>query len=79
MITMLKDLGLKSDHMYAAGFASIGLTVAKWGMSKMKRSDSRAQADRWGLFVGEWAPTFFAIGIALRLEEQHPLPRIGKD
>ena len=40
----------------------------------MKAEDSCAHADRWGLFVGEWAPTFFAIGIALRLEEQGGLP-----
>lgn len=78
MLTLLKDVGITPNHMYAAGFASIGLTFAKWGMSKMKPSDSRAQADRWGLFVGEWAPTFFAIGIALKLEEQGSLPRLGK-
>lgn len=40
----------------------------------MKAEASCAQADRWGLFVGEWAPIFFAIGIALRLEEQGVLP-----
>ena len=79
MITILKEFGLRSGHMYTAGFASIGLTLAKWGMSKMKRSESRAQADRWGLFVAEWAPTFFAVGIALKLEEQRSLPRLGKD
>lgn len=79
MISMLNEVGVKPNHMYAAGFASIGLTVAKWAMSKMKPSDSRAQADRWGLFVGQWAPTFFAVGIALKLEEQRTLPRFGKD
>ena len=45
----------------------------------MKAEASRAQADRWGLFVGEWAPTFFAIGISLRLEEQGGLPHREKD
>ena len=30
------------------------------------------RADRWGLFTGEWAPTFFAIGIALQAEEKKP-------
>ncbi|MEU3396626.1 hypothetical protein [Streptomyces filamentosus] len=23
------------------------------------------RADRWGIFVGEWVPTFFALGLAL--------------
>lgn len=78
MITILKELGLRPGQMYTAGFASIGLTLAKWSMSKMKPSESRAQADRWGLFVGQWAPTFFAVGIALKLEEQSTLPRPGK-
>lgn len=44
----------------------------------MNSSDSRAQADRWDLFVGQWAPTFFALGVALKLEEQHTLPSLGK-
>lgn len=78
MISMLKDVGLTSNHMYAAGFASIGLTVVAWAASAMKPSDSRDQADRWGLFVGEWAPTFFAIGVALKLEEQGSSLSLGK-
>ena len=26
--------------------------------------------DRWGIFVGHWAPTFFALGIALKNQEK---------
>ena len=37
--------------------------------SRGKSGDSKAQADRWGIFVGHWAPTFFALGVALQLEE----------
>lgn len=44
----------------------------------MKAEDSRAQAARWGLFDGEWAPIFFAIGISLTLEEQGGLPHREK-
>ncbi|WP_299449997.1 hypothetical protein [uncultured Serinicoccus sp.] len=69
MITTLSSYGLRSDHCYAAGFASIGLSFASHFLSRGKKDDSKAQADRWGLFVGEWAPTFFALGVALRLEE----------
>lgn len=25
---------------------------------------------RWGLFVGEWAPTFIALGLAMQLSEK---------
>lgn len=78
MISLIKDVGVTSNHMYTAGFASIGLSIAKWLMTQKKPTDSRAQADRWGLFIGEWAPTFFAIGIALKLEEQGDQSLLGK-
>ncbi|KUG61340.1 MULTISPECIES: hypothetical protein [Kocuria] len=68
MISTIQNLGVRSEHAYAAGFASIGLSVLSWAAS-LGKSKSKPQADRWGLFVGEWTPTFFAIGIALKLEE----------
>lgn len=68
MISTIQNLGVRSEHAYAAGFASIALSFASWAVS-MGKSKSKAQADRWGLFVGEWSPTFFAIGVALKLEE----------
>lgn len=68
MISKLSAAGVKSEYAYIAGFASIGLTVLSWATNRAK-SGSKEQADRWGLFVGEWTPTFFAIGIALRQEE----------
>ncbi|PRX97797.1 hypothetical protein [Allonocardiopsis opalescens] len=69
MIQKLSDLGIRSEHAYAAGFASIGASVAAWLASKKAESAGIDRADRWGLFVGEWAPTFFALGVALRMEE----------
>jgi hypothetical protein len=68
MISTLQNLGIRSEHAYAAGFASIGLSFLSWAVDLSKTKD-KAQADRWGLFVGEWAPTFFALGVALKLEE----------
>ena len=62
------DLGLRSNHAYIAGFASIGLSLGAWLLSRGKKDD-KAQSDRWGIFVGHWAPTFFAIGIALSRKE----------
>lgn len=78
MMKMLADFGLKSDHLYAAGLASVGLSFASWTVSRFKSDDSRAQSDRWGLFVGEWAPTFLVLGVALRLEEQGNSSLLGK-
>ena len=62
------ELGLRSNHAYLAGFVSIGLSLGAWLASRGAKQD-KAQADRWGIFVGHWAPTFFAIGIALQHEE----------
>jgi len=69
-ITTAHDLGLRSNHAYAAGFASIGVSLAAWLISRGKKDDSKAQSDRWGIFIGHWAPTFFAIGLALKHEER---------
>ncbi|MFC7328899.1 hypothetical protein [Marinactinospora rubrisoli] len=68
MISKLSDIGITSTMAYTAGAASIGLSILSWIAST--RAESTERADRWGIFVGEWAPTFFALGVALRLEEK---------
>ncbi len=71
MLGMLRKTGLSSNVMYTMGLASIGASVASWVMSKnMEKSAGIDRADRWGIFVGLWAPTFLTIGCAMRLEEQ---------
>lgn len=64
----LSALGVRSNHLYIAGLASIFFSIVTWLASRGK-DDSRSQSDRWGLFVGEWAPTLFALGVGLKLEE----------
>ncbi|MFD0690082.1 hypothetical protein [Actinomadura fibrosa] len=71
MVTYLRKMGLSSNVMYAMGFGSIALSVASWATSlKAEPGADMARADRWGIFVGQWAPTFFALGAAMRLDEQ---------
>lgn len=62
-------LGVRSSHAYIAGFASIGISLTAWIVSRTKPDDTKAQSDRWGIFVGHWAPTFLALGLALKREE----------
>ncbi|MGV9307040.1 MULTISPECIES: hypothetical protein [unclassified Nonomuraea] len=69
MIKKLHAMGLRSSHMYAAGFAAIGASIISWMASRTAENIDRA--DRWGIFIGEWAPTCFALGVALRMEETH--------
>lgn len=75
MIKTLSGAGLRSEHAYIGGFASIGLSVMSYFVARKtakKDHNNKAQSDRWGLFIGQWAPTFFALGVALKLEEHDP-------
>ena len=71
MVSALHNIGIRSEYAYAAGIASIGLSYASYFISRGKSGDAKAQSDRWGIFIGHWAPTFFALGIALKLEEEN--------
>lgn len=68
-IAFVHGLGIQSKHAYLGGFVSIGLSLIAWLVSRSKADHDKAQSDRWGIFVGHWAPTFFALGIALKQEE----------
>ncbi|MEU5919069.1 hypothetical protein [Streptomyces sp. NPDC047141] len=63
IIKKLHEAGLRSEHAYLAAVGSIGLSLSSWLASS--RRENLERADRWGIFVGEWAPTFFALGLAL--------------
>jgi hypothetical protein len=73
IIKKLHEMGLRSEHAYLAAFISIGASVASWYGSLKVEPGSHAdlaRADRWGIYVGEWAPTFFGLGLALSQFEQ---------
>ncbi|AMM22481.1 hypothetical protein AX769_15825 [Frondihabitans sp. PAMC 28766] len=69
-VKFLSDLGLKSSFAYWGGFGSIVVALVAWLASQGKDSNDKAQSDRWGIFIGHWAPTFFALGLALKQEEK---------
>ena len=62
MIKLFKKVGLSQDLMYVLGLASVGASIAIWNAQK---GGDHAHAERFGIFVGLWAPTFFAIGNGL--------------
>jgi hypothetical protein len=70
MIKMMRKMGISSPMLYTAGFVSIGLSVASWFTSRNVESRGIDRADRWGIFIGQWAPTFFSLGNAMRMEEE---------
>jgi hypothetical protein len=69
MIKFIRGLGLTSDLAYVAAVASIGASVAAWTMSRNMEDAPGEKADRWGIYVGLWAPTFMALGNALKVDE----------
>jgi hypothetical protein len=71
VIKKLHDMGLRSEHAYFAAVASIGVSFAGWFTSlNAEPGQGLDRADRWGIFIGEWAPTFFGLGLALSHYEQ---------
>jgi hypothetical protein len=69
MIKLLRRLGVTSDVAYLAAMASIGASVAAWAASRSMEDAPGDKADRWGIYVGLWAPTFMALGSALKIDE----------
>jgi hypothetical protein len=67
MINLLRKLNITSDLMYLAAAGSILLSIAAWFT---RRGDDPQQAERFGIFVGLWAPTFGILGRALQEEER---------
>jgi hypothetical protein len=73
IIKKMHDMGIRSEHAYTAAMVSIGLSILTWATSLGGEPGPHAdlaRADRWGIFVGEWAPTFFGLGVALSHYEQ---------
>jgi hypothetical protein len=71
IISTLRKWKLTSDSLYIAGFLSIAASIVTW--ARAKSTGNEAHAERFGIFVGLWAPTFIALGNALaeaRLQQE---------
>jgi hypothetical protein len=62
----LHRLGVPSDLAYGAGVVSIAGAIIAWAM---RNDENPANAERLGIFIGLWAPTFMIIGNALQQVE----------
>ena len=61
-----------SQLCFVAGFASIIGSIAIWFYKKeVDETESRAHAERFGIFVGLWAPTFLIL--SSRLDENNKI------
>ncbi len=50
-----------SKICFILGFVSIVGSIAVWFFTGGTEPDARAHAERFGIFVGLWAPTFFIL------------------
>jgi hypothetical protein len=66
MFELMHRIGIRSDVAYLGALVSIFSSIAIWAN---RREKNEARAERFGIFVGLWAPTFLIIGHALREEE----------
>ena len=55
------QLKLFSNLCLVLGFASIIGSIAIWFLAGGQAADTQAHAERFGIFVGLWAPTFFIL------------------
>jgi hypothetical protein len=67
MITKwLHRFGIPSDAAYVAALASIAGSILAWAW---RNEEDAPNAERLGIFIGLWAPTFMLIGNSLKSEE----------
>ena len=58
-IQQLRKVGISSDVLQILGLASIAASIGTWRAAK--GSGDSAHAERFGIFIGLWAPTFFVL------------------
>lgn len=56
-----KQLKQLSNLCFFLGFASIAGSIAIWFLTGGTTPESIAHAERFGIFVGLWAPTFLIL------------------
>ena len=56
-----KNLALLSKACFVLGFVSIVASIAVWFLTGGTDPETTAHAERFGIFIGLWAPTFFIL------------------
>ena len=67
LVKTLRSSGISSDVLHLAALASIGGSILSWRAARSKGDP--AHAERFGIFIGLWAPTFFALADAVKQSE----------
>ncbi len=59
MVDTLEKVGVTPSVAYASAGVSVLLSIAIWAL---RRGEDRANSERFGIFVGLWAPTLMVVG-----------------
>ena len=59
----LHRMGIPSDLFYLASFASIAASVIAW---RVRGEEHPPHAERLGIFIGLWCPTFMLMALGLQ-------------
>ena len=71
-----KSLKPLSNLCFYLGFASILGSIAIWYLTGRTEPEGKAHAERFGIFVGLWAPTLFILSNHFdRYSEKGELPK----
>lgn len=68
IIQQLRSIGINSTVLQGLGLASIGGSIAIWNLRRL--AGDAAHAERFGIFVGLWAPTFFVMANEAAAQEK---------
>lgn len=66
LVKTLRSTGISSDVLHLVALASIGGSILTW---RSKSKGDPAHTERLAIFVGLWAPTFFALADAVKQQE----------
>ena len=61
-----KGVIMLSKVLFVAGLVSIIASILAWSLASGETAEELAHAERWGIFVGLWAPTFLILSEKLK-------------
>ena len=62
-ILSLAAILITAEIFIGLGLISLVGSIVIWNIKKSKTAEERAHAERFGIFIGLWAPTFFLMAV----------------
>ena len=62
-ILSLAAILITAEIFIGLGLISMVGSIVIWNIKKSKTAEEKAHAERFGIFIGLWAPTFFLMAV----------------